>query len=73
MNRKEISKFDAVIKAYGRKIAGNKEASYKLLKDIGVLTEKGYVRKPYRGLFKLRGGSEDQYNPDTLFYRQNNQ
>ena len=50
MRNREIKKFDAVIKAYGKKIAGNKKASEKLLKDIGVITEKGNVRKPYKEL-----------------------
>lgn len=50
MNNREIKKFNAIIKAYGKKIAGNIKASEKLLKDIGVITEKGNVRKPYKNL-----------------------
>ena len=50
MSNKEIKEFDAIIKAYGKKIGKSKRASKKLLKDIGVITEKGNVRKPYKEL-----------------------
>lgn len=50
MSNKEIKEFDAIIKAYGKKIGKSKSASKKLLKDIGVITDKGNVRKPYKEL-----------------------
>ncbi|MHC1776955.1 MAG: hypothetical protein AB9834_16245 [Lentimicrobium sp.] len=50
MSNNEIKEFDAIIKAYGKKIANSKKASEKLLIDIGVITEKGNVRKPYKEL-----------------------
>lgn len=50
MNSKEIKTFDAVIKAYGRKVASDKGASKNLLVNIGVITDKGNVRKAYKQL-----------------------
>lgn len=50
MNKKDVINFDAVIKAYGKTIAGDKKKSKKMLVKIGVITKKGSVRKPYKGL-----------------------
>lgn len=55
MNSKEIKTFEAVIKAYGRKVATDKEASKFMLVDIGVITNKGNVRKQYKQLCTAEG------------------
>ena len=50
MNNEEVKNFNAIIKAYGKIIAGDKVKSKKMLVEIGVITKKGNVRKPYKGL-----------------------
>jgi hypothetical protein len=50
MNTKEIKTFDAVIKAYGKKVASNKKTSKTMLVNIGVITDKGNVRKAFKQL-----------------------
>lgn len=50
MNSKEIKTFDAIIKAYEKKVASNKTLSKTMLVNIGVITDKGNVRKAYKQL-----------------------
>ena len=50
MCKSEMSKFDAALTSYEKKVSYNKGQSQKLLIKIGVITEKGNLRKPYKNL-----------------------
>ena len=50
MSKKDIAKFDAALKAYGKEIVSSKEKSEAFLVRIGVITKKGNVRKHYKNL-----------------------
>lgn len=50
MCSKEIEKFDAKLKAYGKKVASSKEKSQDFLYKIGVTTKNGNLTKNYKNL-----------------------
>lgn len=55
MSNKEREELNKAIKEYGREVSTNKEASKQLLINIGVMTEKGNIRKPYKRLCTVLG------------------
>jgi hypothetical protein len=50
MGSKEIEKFDARLKAYGKKVASSEEKSREFLYKIGVTTKSGTLTKNYKNL-----------------------
>ena len=50
MSDKEISDFQKVLKAYKGKVTRSKESSRKFLFELGVITEKGKLKKNYKHL-----------------------
>ena len=50
MNKTEIDKFEAAIKAYVKEVTATKKKSEDFLVRIGVITKKGNVSKHYKNL-----------------------
>jgi len=50
MSKTEIEKFDAKLKAYGKKITSSKKKSEEFLFKIGVTTKNGNLSKHYKNL-----------------------
>jgi hypothetical protein len=50
MSKTEIDKFEAKIKAYGRKVSSSKKKSEEFLIKIGVTTKDGNLSKNYKNL-----------------------
>lgn len=50
MCNKEIKKFDAKLKAYGKKVASSREKSEEFLYKIGVTTKKGNLTENFKNL-----------------------
>ena len=50
MSDKEVQEFQEILKAYKKKVTRSKEASREFLVELGVLTEKGNLRKQYKNL-----------------------
>lgn len=50
MSDKEKREFSAILQQYKEKLSGNKKASRQFLVDVGIITPKGNLRKPYKHL-----------------------
>jgi len=50
MSKTEIEKFDAKLKAYGKKVTSSKKKSEEFLFKIGVTTKNGNLSKHYKNL-----------------------
>ena len=55
MNKTEIEKFDAKLKAYGRKVTSSKKKSEEFLHKIGVTTKDGNLSKHYKNICTQQG------------------
>ncbi|HEX5154284.1 MAG TPA: hypothetical protein VFW07_22705 [Parafilimonas sp.] len=50
MSDKEREEFIKALKTQTEKLSKNKKASRKFLVDVGIITKKGNLRKPYKHL-----------------------
>ena len=50
MSKKEIDEFRAILRKQLEEVSNSKEASEKLLKELGILTPEGHISKRYKGL-----------------------
>lgn len=50
MDLKDRIEFEYILKAYKKKLSGNRKASRAFLVQTGIFTTNGKLRKPYRHL-----------------------
>lgn len=50
MSDKELREYSAAIKKYAQKLSNDKVASKEFLVEVGIITPKGNLRKPYKNL-----------------------
>lgn len=50
MSEKERKEFQEIMETYRKKVTRSKETSQKFLIELGIITEKGNLRKPYKHL-----------------------
>jgi hypothetical protein len=50
MNDRERKEFIRILQQYKMKFSRSRKASMKFLVDVGILTKKGNLRKPYKNL-----------------------
>ena len=50
MSEKERKEFQEIMETYRKKVTRSKETSQKFLVELGIITEKGNLRKPYKHL-----------------------
>lgn len=50
MSKTDIEKFEATLKAYGKAVTSTKKKSEDFLVKIGVITDKGNIKKHYKNL-----------------------
>lgn len=50
MSKSDRKKFEEAIKSYKKEVLNSKESARKFLVELGIFTEKGRLRKPYKNL-----------------------